>query len=83
MANKKEQVMNKFETPFEESYLQKLPLAYRFLVKRETANIGELYNKVKFSKSIKHRSIMMNNYTDFKPLSNLFIDEKIYTPNNE
>ncbi len=70
--------MKTIEIPFEKTYLEKLPLAYRFLHKRETENIGELYNKVKFSESVKHRSVMMNNYTDFKPLSNLCVNEKIY-----
>jgi len=68
--------MKETECPFEETYLDKLPLAYRFMVKRETDSIGELYRKVKFSQSKKHRSIMMNNYRDFKPISNLCLDGK-------
>lgn len=70
--------MKIIETPFEKKYLDELPLAYHYMLKRETANIGELYNKVKFSQSKKHRSIMMNNYVDFKPISNLCLGEKYY-----
>jgi len=75
MADQQRYFMKETESPFEETYLEKLPLAYRFMVKRETYCIGELYHKVKFSQSKKHRSMMMNNYGDFKPVSNLCLDE--------
>lgn len=70
--------MKIIESPFEIKYLKRLPLAYSHMLKRETSNIGELYKKVKFSESKKHRSIMMNNYVDFKPISNLCLGEKYY-----
>ena len=68
--------MKILDTPFDNLFLDKLPLAYKYMTKRETETIGELYNKVKFSQSKKHRSIMMNNYVDFKPISNLCLDKK-------
>lgn len=68
--------MKIIETPFDKNFLEQLPLAYRYMVKRETDSIGELYKNVKFSQSRKHRSLMMNNYLDFKPISNLVIDKK-------
>lgn len=71
------------ESPFDEEFLEKLPLAYRFLKRFETEHIGELYQKVKFSKSIPHRSIMMNNYKDFKPLSNICLVSPIDNMNND
>ena len=72
MVDKKKLFMsNKKETPFNEKDLKKLPLAYRNLIRRETDTIGELYQEVKFSYSKRHRSIMFNNYSDFKPISNL------------
>lgn len=68
--------MKIIETPFDKKFLEQLPLAYRYMVKRKTDSIGELYKNVKFSQSKKHRSLMMNNYLDFKPISNLVIGKK-------
>lgn len=75
--------MENLESPFDESYLAKLPLAYQYMVKRETSSIGELYRKVKFSHSAQHRSAMVNNYSDFKPLSNLGLRKRILTEQNK
>lgn len=67
--------MKIIESPFHKKDLEKLPLAFKYMTKRETDSIGELYKNVQFSKSKKHRSIMMNNYLDFKPISNLCMEK--------
>lgn len=76
MVDKKES--KKIETPFSDDFVKKLPLAFKYLHKEETDMIGEMYKFVKFSTSLQHRSVMVNNYSDFKPLSELFNKDDYY-----
>ncbi len=72
MANKKR---HSFEQLIYNKDLKKVPLAFRFLVSKNTDNIGELYKQVKFSSSVQLQTKSLNNYLDYVPLSNILIDE--------
>jgi hypothetical protein len=73
MAHRKRQ---KYEDLIAEKDLKHLPLAFRFLIKRETDTIGEMYSYVRFSTSKKLGTCSLNNYTDFTPISGIFISEE-------
>ena len=73
MAHRKRQ---KFENLIAEKELRHLPLAYRFLIRRETDTIGEMYSYVRFSTSKRLGTSSLNNYKDFTPISGIFISEE-------
>jgi hypothetical protein len=73
MVNKKRQ---KFEHLVEKEELKNLPLAFRFLIKRPTNIIGEMYSQVRFSSSSKLQTKSLNNYLDFTPISSIFISKE-------
>ena len=70
MANKKG---HSFEQLIYNKDLKKVPLAFRFLVSKNTDYIGELYKQVKFSSSVQLQTKSLNNYVDYVPLSNILI----------
>ena len=64
------------DTLFEEDLLERIPIGFRSMVKKETNTIGELYKRVKFSKSSLHQSGQYISYPSFKPISNLLLDSR-------
>lgn len=64
-----------YQTIFEEEFLMKLPLFYRFMVITDTSSIGEMYNDVRFSKSKKHFAKEYVQYSPMYSYSNVFIQE--------
>lgn len=63
---------------FDDNILNKLPITYRYMIKERTENIGELYSKVEFSKSVKHRTKFYIVKDSYKPISNYIKLRKDY-----
>lgn len=57
----------------EEEILNKIPVSYRFFIKEKTKKLGELM-EFRSSQSDLHRTNEYKSHTDFKPLSNIFLD---------
>lgn len=64
------------DSPFDDEILERLPIGFRSMVKKETNTIGELYKRAKFSKSVSHQAAQYMNYPLFKPISNLLLDTR-------
>ncbi|MFD2286322.1 hypothetical protein GJU39_00175 [Pedobacter petrophilus] len=61
---------------FEEEFLKKIPVFYRYMILTDTASIGEMYADTRFSQSAKHFSREYIQYTPVNPYSNILIEEK-------
>jgi len=87
MANSKKQQLGAdnqgLDTPFQEELLANIPLGFRFMISKETNSIGELYKRVKFSKSKTHQSNQYTTYPCHKPISNIMINDDYDSQLNE
>ncbi|MBR8714153.1 hypothetical protein IX318_002030 [Porphyromonas levii] len=68
-----------------ETDLDALPLTFRFLQKKPTSCVGELYRGVQFSTSASLQTESLNCYRDFCPLSTMefIVDELLERNINE
>lgn len=73
MANRRRP---KYTTIVTSEDLKKLPLAYRFFLKKPTNSVGEMYKFVRFSSSRQLETESLNNYTDATPLSGLMLKDE-------
>ncbi|WP_140418727.1 hypothetical protein [Pedobacter sp. AJM] len=65
-----------YVTIFEEEFLQKLPVFYRYMILTDTSSIGEMYTHTRFSQSEVHFSREYIQYTPVNPYSNILIEEQ-------
>lgn len=66
----------KYSTIFDEKFLSKVPVFYRYMVITETNSIGEMYNDVRFSKSDKHFSNEYIQCATLSSYSNIYLPEE-------
>lgn len=85
MANQKRQMSEEQTNPsasyvtiFEEEFLQKLPVFYRYMILTETSSIGEMYAHTRFSQSAAHFSKEYIQYTPLNPYSNILLEEQAH-----
>jgi hypothetical protein len=76
MKEIKEEKAVKYSTIFDEKFLSKIPVFYRYMVVTETSTIGEMYNDVRFSKSEEHYSNEYMQCTTLSSYSNIYLPEE-------
>ena len=72
MAHKKRQKYNPF---LSRKDLEHVPLAFRFMTRVRTEDIGEMYKYVRFSQAKAFQTYSLNNYMEQTPISPLQINK--------